>query len=348
MRFSRVSLLTIGYELAPVVVSSRQLESRLGPLYERLGLQEGYLASLTGIKERRWWPKQYSLSERAAVAATRALAQAGLEPDELGAVIYGGVCRENHEPATACAVAERLGVTGAVCVQDISNACLGALSGILAIANMIELGQIRAGVVVAAESAREINDAMIEDMLDDPTMDRFRLGMATLTGGSGAVAIVLVDNTYYTQRRAHRLRGATILAEPAHHRLCRWGADTRVPSRRSEVMETDAVSVLKAGVPLGARTWQAFFSQMEWARQDVSKVISHQVGQANREQILRALDIPDTRDFSTYPFLGNTGSVAVPITAAIAAERGFLQTGDNVAFLGIGSGLSCLMLGWEW
>jgi 3-oxoacyl-[acyl-carrier-protein] synthase-3 len=42
------------------------------------------------------------------------------------------------------------------------------------------------------------------------------------------------------------------------------------------------------------------------------------------------------------------GSVSLPLTAAIAAERGELQRGDKVALLGIGSGLNCLMLGLEW
>ena len=47
-------------------------------------------------------------------------------------------------------------------------------------------------------------------------------------------------------------------------------------------------------------------------------------------------------------FLGNIGTVSLPITAAIAEERGFLEPGDRVGWLGIGSGLNCLMLGIEW
>jgi 3-oxoacyl-[acyl-carrier-protein] synthase-3 len=46
--------------------------------------------------------------------------------------------------------------------------------------------------------------------------------------------------------------------------------------------------------------------------------------------------------------LGNIGTVSLPLTAALADERGFLEKGDKVGFLGIGSGLNCLMLGWEW
>ncbi|MFB3090590.1 MAG: 3-oxoacyl-[acyl-carrier-protein] synthase III C-terminal domain-containing protein, partial [Gammaproteobacteria bacterium] len=47
-------------------------------------------------------------------------------------------------------------------------------------------------------------------------------------------------------------------------------------------------------------------------------------------------------------YLGNIGTVSVPLTAAIAEQRQFLKPGDRVSFLGIGSGLNCLMLGWEW
>ena len=68
----------------------------------------------------------------------------------------------------------------------------------------------------------------------------------------------------------------------------------------------------------------------------------------SQKQILDVLGVPDAKDFSTYPFLGNIGTVSLPITAAIAEERGFLEAGQRVAFLGIGSGLNCLMLGWEW
>ena len=55
MRYSRVSVDAIGYELAPVVVSTAELEARLQPLYEQLRLPPGQLEALTGIAERRWW-----------------------------------------------------------------------------------------------------------------------------------------------------------------------------------------------------------------------------------------------------------------------------------------------------
>ena len=77
-------------------------------------------------------------------------------------------------------------------------------------------------------------------------------------------------------------------------------------------------------------------------------MICHQVGAGHREAVLKALGVPPEKDFSTFEYLGNIGTVSLPITAAIAEEREFLQPGDSVGFLGIGSGLNCLMLGLEW
>ena len=69
---------------------------------------------------------------------------------------------------------------------------------------------------------------------------------------------------------------------------------------------------------------------------------------ATRRMILKTLDIPPEKDFTTFEYLGNMGTVSLPLTAAIADERDILEPGDKVAFLGIGSGLNCLMLGMEW
>src|SRR5262249_32853088 len=124
MRYSRVHLESIGYELAPVVVSTTELEERLAPLYESHHLPMGQLEALTGIAERRWWGADFPLSKGATLAARKALAQSNLTARDLDVLIYAGVCREQFEPATACRVAAELGVSADASVYDISNACL--------------------------------------------------------------------------------------------------------------------------------------------------------------------------------------------------------------------------------
>ncbi|MCA8954991.1 MAG: 3-oxoacyl-ACP synthase III, partial [Planctomycetes bacterium] len=274
-------------------------------------------------------------------------------PQDLGALIYAAVCREHFEPATACHVAAEVGVREDAAVHDVSNACLGVLNGIVDVANRIELGQIRAGMVVSCESAREIVDTMIERMLRERDMAVFRTALATLTGGSAAAAVVLTDGSFGSGRQT-RLVGGVTMADPRHHELCRWGLEPQPGPRRAEsgeltyrqLMHTDSVAVLEHGVALGKRCWDAFLEELGWS--GVDRTVCHQVGAAHRETILQLLGLAQERDFVAYDYLGNTGTVALPLAAALAAEREFLHPGHRVGLLGIGSGLNCMMLGVEW
>ncbi len=399
MKFNRVHMESMGYELPPNVISSSELESRLEPMYEALHLAPGQLEALTGIQERRWWDKGHALSDGAAAAAKKALANCNVEAKDVEVLIYAGVCRENFEPATACAVAEQLDIKNDAFVYDISNACLGVMNGIIDIANRIELKQIRAGMVVSCESSRDINEVMIQRMIENTSMEMFTTSLATLTGGSGAIAIVLTDGSFQN-KETHKLLGAASKSAPEHHRLCRWGIslspialgklmlspdklqgavnelmkpDTipdvmkdmmtddrlptfiskmlpseKLPAALNQFMTTDSVSVLKHGIDLGLKTYKAFLTNLGWAKDNIDKVICHQVGSGHQESILTTLGISKDKDFTTYKHLGNIGTVSLPLTAAMADQRGHLQDGDHVSFMGIGSGLNCLMLGWKW
>ena len=349
MKYSRVYINSMAYQLAPEVVSSKELESRLAPLYQKLRIPMGQLAALTGIEERRWWPSDHRLSDGAIEAAKKSLEETGIDVNDIGAVVYTGVCRDQHEPATACRIAAEIGVNKSTAIYDISNACLGVLSGILDIANRIELGQIKAGLVVSCESARHIVDITIDNMLSNPTIQNFSQSLATLTGGSGAVAVLLTDGSLNLKNhRQHKLLGASHLSAPEHHDLCKWGLQEVGLKLHREFMRTNAVPLLKEGVALALETWKDFLTQQNWSVDNINKVICHQVGSANQKQVLAALGIPADKEYPTYQKLGNMGTVSLPVTAALAHEQGFLQKGDNVSFLGIGSGLNCMMLGLEW
>ncbi len=381
MRYNQVHIESIGYELAPVVVSTAELEARLAPVYQALNMSPGQLELLTGINERRWWEPGYPLSRGAANAGKKALAAADLTGSDIDVLIYAGVCREQYEPATACAVAHELKINPDAAIFDISNACLGVLNGIVDIANRIELGQARAGLVVSAETSREINENVIDQMVRTKSLELFRESVATLTGGSGAVAVLVVGEKFSKEKR-RRLVGGVTQNAPEYHNLCRWGVKSLLPATLNTVervfghqagalvhqagalmqrgldmglrhvmvpfMETHAGEVLKYGVDLGLRTWKKFLGTFGWMNDDLHKVICHQVGAGHRDAMLKAFGIPREKEFSTFEFLGNIGTVSLPLTAALAEERDFLRPGDRVGLLGIGSGLNCLMLGVEW
>jgi 3-oxoacyl-[acyl-carrier-protein] synthase III len=346
MHYSRARLDSIGYVLPSIAVHSGELETALASCYARLKLPVGQLASLTGVVERRWWPVGVSLAEQAVAAAELALERAAVPREAIGALIYCGVCREQFEPATACRVAAGLRLPALCEMFDLSNACLGVLNGMVEIANRIELSQIRAGLVVSAESAREIIEETIQRLNQSGTSEDFRLSVATLTGGSGAVAVLLTDGSF--RGAGHRLVGGTTRCHPEHYELCRWGVERVGGLEYRQFMKTEASGVLRHGVELGSQTFHQFLQELNWRKDDVDRVICHQVGSFHRDQVLTALGLQVRQDFATFPLLGNTGTVALPLSAALADEQGFLQRGQRVAFLGIGSGLTCQMLGWLW
>ena len=346
MLYSKVYIDSFGYELAPNVVTSADIEKRLEPLYKALHFQKGQLEAITGVHERRFWNPGYAMSEGAIKAGQKAIAASDVAPENIGMLIYGGVCREHLEPATACAVSHGLGLGPETLVYDVSNACLGILNGMLQVANAIELGQIQAGLVVSCESARDIIDITIDRLLETKNMDTFKMTIATLTGGSGAVAVLLTDGSFAGS--GHQLLGGVIRNATEHHKLCRWGPDTGIPATRPHVMETDSVGVLQNGVALGIETFKAFKKKFSWNDDQPDKIICHQVGASHQKNILKSIGFPKERDFTTFQHLGNIGTVSLPITAAIASEREFLTQNDLVGFLGIGSGLNCIMLGIKW
>jgi 3-oxoacyl-[acyl-carrier-protein] synthase-3 len=346
MKYSKVNIASFGYELPPNVVSSEDLEKRLAPLYKALHFQKGQLESLTGIRERRFWDPGFRMAEGAILAGEKAISAAGIDSQSIQMLVYGGVCRDNLEPATACAVSNGLGLGPDTLLYDVSNACLGILNGLVQVANAIELGQISAGLVVSCESAREIVDSTIQRMLTAGSMDVFKHTVATLTGGSGAVAVLLTDASLSDQN--HRLLGGAYQCATQHHKLCTWGPDSGISNVGEQVMNTDSVGVLKHGVVLGIETYREFRKNLSLTEEQPDKTVCHQVGSTHQDTILKAIGIPRQRDFATFQYLGNIGTVSLPITAAIAAERDFFKTGDLIGMLGIGSGLNCLILGIVW
>ena len=113
-------------------------------------------------------------------------------------------------------------------------------------------------------------------------------------------------------------------------------------------MKTQAEPLMQHGCLLAAQTWDELEQTLNWNAASVDRIFSHQVGSAHRKLLLETLGIDPAKDHVTYPWLGNTGSAALPVTLAHGIDEGLLERGDSVALLGIGSGINCLMLGVEW
>ena len=350
MRYSKVFIESFGYELAPNVVTTEELEARLTPFFETVGFELGQLEALTGIKERRYWDEDHTLAEHAAVAGQRALDEADMSPDKIGALVYCGVGQDGFEPATSCSVASQLGIGYNAHIYDVKSACLGFITGIVSVANEIELGNIKAGLVVSCETARQIVDSTINEINTHKSIEFYKDAVATMTGGSGAVAVLLTDGTIGNpDNRKHAIKGGLVRNTIEHHGLCSWGFEQKgMPTDSKVIMRTKAQGVLEYGLALAQKTFLEFKKDFNLPPDKPDKLIGHQVGSLHHHKFYKALNVDMKKDFSTYPFLGNVGTVSLPITAAIADERNFLKPEDFVAFIGVGSGLNCYILGVEW
>ncbi len=347
MKYEHVCIESLGYTLPDEVFTSDQIEERLEPLYTRLRLPQGRLELMTGIRERRMWPAYTQPSGPSVESARRALATAGIDSHRIGALVHGSVCRDFLEPATASGVHHHLGLSTECTIYDVSNACLGLLNGVVQVANMIELGQIEAAVVVGTENARPLVETTIAALNDDTSLTResVKLAVASLTIGSGSAAIVLAHRAI--SRTGNRLLAATAQAHTAAHELCQSDHD-QAGGAMQPLMQTDSERLMREGIAAGVATFGPFLQEAGWQRTDVDKTFCHQVGAAHRKLLLESLQLDPTNDFATFPTLGNTGSVALPITLAQGLEAGHLQPGQRAALLGIGSGINVLMLAVEW
>jgi len=338
MRFGNVSICSVAHVDAPHRVSSAEVEARLDPTMRRLGIPKGLLEGLSGIVARRVWDPGVQPSDAATLAAERAIALAGIDRSRLGVLISTSVCRDYIEPSTACLVHGKLGLDPGCINFDLGNACLGFLSGMEVVGNMIERGQLDYGIVVDGENSRFVVDSTIT-RLQAPEVDMpgFWANFATLTLGSGAAAMVLARRDLAPN--AHRFLGGVTLAATEHRDLCRGQVDHMI---------TNSAELLSSGIELAGRTWQLAEAELGWKREGIAEFVLHQVSKAHTVKLGAALELDPAKILTTYAEYGNVGPAGIPLVLSKAAELGRLQSGDRVALMGIGSGLNCSMAELVW
>lgn len=346
MLYSHVNIEALSHVLPERVVTSLELEQRLAPCYERLGFHPGRIELMSGIRERRHFEPGTRPSAIAINAGQAVLDRVGIEREQIGALIFSSVCRDFMEPATATVVHRGLNMPASCQPFDLSNACLGFGNAMLMAANMIELGQVNAVLVVAGEDGGPLVDATIKRLNEDGSVTRkgSKLSFASLTIGSGGAAMILTRDT--VSRTSHRLLGGWQLADTSANDLCQGGM---TPGNDvGPLMETDSEALMQQGVSLAQQVWVETRRELGWTNANVDRLFTHQVGVLHRKLLFERLELDPSKDFPTVETLGNIGSVSLPLGLSRGIDEGVVQTGHKIALLGIGSGLVCLNLGVQW
>jgi 3-oxoacyl-[acyl-carrier-protein] synthase-3 len=338
MAFSNVSLAAVAHVDAPIAVTSAELCAPLERTMQRLGLRPDLLASASGVQARRWWAPGVQPSQAATWAAEKALAAAGVNCGRIGVLINTSVCRDYVEPSTACLVHANLGLSSNCMNFDLGNACLAFMNGMDLAGHLIERGTVEFALIVDGEGSRYVQEQTVGRLArDDATLAEFQAQFATLTLGSGGAAMVLGRSDLVPA--GHRFLGSVSRAATQHSGLCKGQVDK---------METDAKTLLFAGLELAGQTWAAAQTELGWKAPELDECVLHQVSGTHTASLCRALGLDMAKVLAIFPEFGNIGPASVPIVLSKAIEAGRIGPGGRVALMGIGSGLNCSMAEVVW
>jgi 3-oxoacyl-[acyl-carrier-protein] synthase III len=338
MLFQHVAIAGLAHVDAPRRLGSDEINARLKPTLERLGIKTDVLKDIAGIHARRLWDGEMQASAAATLAGVKALADAGIDPDKVGLLVNTSVSRDYLEPSTASIVSGNLGLSETCQNFDVANACLAFLNGMDIASRMIERGEIDYALVVDGETADLAYEKTLERMgASDLTEEQFRNEMATLTLGSGAAAMVLARAELAPG--APRYRGGVTRAATQFNNLCRGNLDRMV---------TDTRMLLIEGLKLAQKTFVAAKLALGWVVEEMDEFVIHQVSQVHTAAFIKAFGIDPKKVLTIFGEHGNIGPASVPIVLSKLREMGRLKKGDRVALLGIGSGLNCSMAEVVW
>jgi len=334
-RFNNTAVLAIERVEPSLVVTSAEFDARLTDVYDRTHMRPGLLELIVGIRERRWWGEGESFIEGAASAGRAAIAASGVATQDIGLMVNSSLSREWLEPATAVVMHNAIGLPRSCQNFDLTNACLGFVSGMEMAAAMIDSGLIEYALVIASEDCRPVQEATIGrlqtgDIKSADVMAEF----AALTLGAGSVAMVLGRADRHPE--GHPIVVAVSRAGTEHHGLCVGD---------NETMITDLKGLLDAGLELVGALWDESAEELKWD-QGLDRYVLHQVSKVHTEALCAQLDIDLSLVPVTFPEFGNIGPASVPFTLAEGTDG--LERGDRVLLMGIGSGLNacCLEITW--
>ena len=338
MLFKNVSIAGLAHIDAPHTLTSKEINERLKPTLDRLGIRTDVLGDIAGIHARRLWEADMLASDAATLAARKALEDAGIGADKIGLLVNTSVSRDYLEPSTASIVSGNLGVGDECMTFDVANACLAFINGMDIAARMLERGEIDYALIVDGETANLVYEKTLERMaLPGVTADDFRNEMAALTLGCGAAAMVMARTELVPD--APRYRGGVTRSATEWNQLCRGNLDRMV---------TDTRMLLIEGIKLAQKTFVAAREALGWAVDELDQFVIHQVSQPHTAAFIKNFGIDPKKVMTIFGEHGNIGPASVPIVLSKLKELGRLKKGDRIALLGIGSGLNCSMAEVVW
>ncbi len=286
-----------------------------------------WIRTRSGISSRHIADANTATSDLAAAAGRKALAIAGITPEELDLIIVATITPDMILPSTACIVQRLLGASRAAAF-DLSAACTGFIYALNVASAQITTGMFRNALVIGAETLSKFTDYT----------DRSTCVLL----GDGAGAAVLREVPAGRGFQSFYLRadgtGYELLQTPAGG--SRRPATAETVANREHYIRMSGNEVFKFAVRVMEEAVGAALERAGLTTDDVTFIIPHQANIRIIDNAVKRLAIPAEKWVSNIDHYGNTSAASIPIALAELAESGRLHEGDVLVFVGFGGGLT--------
>ncbi|MCF3650343.1 beta-ketoacyl-ACP synthase 3 [Synoicihabitans lomoniglobus] len=317
-----VCIAGVGYAVPTNVRSTKDV------LKEFPGRTEEEMVKLTGIRERRFAGEGETATDLAVIAVGHALEQSGVDIASIDGVIMATIIPDQPVPAMASALAQKLGVPGALAF-DLNAACSGWLYALEIGRSLILGGTARNLIVVTAELLSRITNPR-----DHETAFLF---------GDGAGAAILTNAA-----DGHRLHRMALSGDAnKFSAIQRRGGGANKPWPKPEAidvddfyLQVDGPVVFKGAVIAFANEIEDTLRRHNLKPEDIGWIVPHQANERILRAVSKRVGIPFDRFVVTIDKYGNTSGASVSMALGWAAEEEIFQSGDKIIFCSVGAGFT--------
>lgn len=326
----RAGIKGLGTYLPDRIVTNADMEKMVDTTDE-------WITSRSGIKERRFVSKEQACSDISTIAASKAIADAGLKPEDIDLFIVATASPDMLFPSTACLVTEKLGFKGleGPAAMDIAAGCTGFLYGLVTAKAYVESGLARNVCVIGAEVLTKLMD-----MTDRSTCVLFG-------DGAGSVVVGAVEGNGIM---------ATLLQSSGegHMHITLPGGGSRNPATHQTVDNHDhfihmnGSEVFKFAVRAMDLGSMKVLEKAGLQPEDIDWFVPHQANIRIIESAAKRMKLPMEKVFITLDRTGNTSAATIPIALDIARAEGKLKKGNKLLMVAFGAGLTWGSVVAEW
>jgi 3-oxoacyl-[acyl-carrier-protein] synthase III len=280
----------------------------------RIGVDDEWIVRRTGIHSRRFAAEDETLADMAVAAATGALEDAGVEPDQIDLLLVATMTADMVSPNAAPVVADRLGAIHAGAI-DVGAACTGWLAGLRLAAGQIESGRADRVLLIGADRLSGITDP--DDVATAPLFaDGAGAAVLTAEGESAGVGPIALF--------ADGSLGDRITAGYGEDRCLRMDGHSTYQVAVKRMTEVTQIAVERAGLTLD----------------DIDLFVYHQANGRIIRAVGQRLDLPEAKVADYVAGLANTSAASIPLTLSKLREDGRLHAGQRVLVAAIGAGFT--------